>query len=400
LFGSKRDVAIDSKSNRVFLGATYFFYFGLLGIFLPYVGLFLDDRGLDSVQIGTLLAITALFRILGPNLLAKQADKKGNLVEVLRIGCLLSLLVFTTVFFVHNYWLLTFTFCLMMMFYTAVLPPLEVITVNATAKSRGGYGRLRLWGSVGFIVCSMIAGSFIDVYGPSVLATLSCVSLLLIYISSLLIVNPQKTVHAESHAKGDWQQAFSLLFIVFILANILLQISFGSYYNFFALYMNDLQYTGMQTGAFIATGVLAEIVIFVYAVKLVKRFEVMHLLAISILLTAFRWLGLAYFAHLGAVIVLCQILHAFSFGLSHVASIFFLTNHFTPIFQSRAQAIYVSLSFGVGSAVGSYIAGLLWNNGAGSSISFVFSAGVAFAAALLLMLLMIYQNFMRKNGVQ
>lgn len=400
LFGPKRSVAIDSRSNRAFLAVTYFFYFGQLGIFLPYVGLFLDDRGFSSAQIGSMLAMTAIFRILGPNLWANQADKHGTVGEILRFGCLLSFAVFSAIFVVEGYWLLTLTFCLMMMFWTAVLPQLEVVTLSATTNSRGGYGKLRLWGSIGFIVCSLLAGSLIDVYGPSVVAIVSWLSLLLIYVSSLLIVNPQKNKQSSTLTTGDWKQAYSLIFIVFMLANTLLQVSFGSYYNFFALYMNDLQYSGLSTGAFFATGVLAEIVIFIYAVKLIKHFDVMKLLALSILLTSVRWIGLAYFAHIGVVIILCQILHAFSFGLSHVASVYFLTHHFSAQFQSRAQAIYVSICFGVGSAVGSYIAGYLWNDGIGAKTSFVFSACMALLAGLMLLVLICCQSYSKTRTIQ
>ena len=399
LFGAKRTAPIESTSNRIYLGLTYFFYFGLLGIFLPYVGLFLDDRGFTSSQIGTLLAVTALFRILGPNLWATQADSTGKVGEVLRVGCLLAFLVFAAVFVVYDYWLLTLTFCLMMMFWTAVLPQLEVITLQATHKSKGGYGKLRLWGSIGFIACSLLAGGLIDVYGPSVVAVVSSVCLLLLYFSSLLIVSPERKKQDTHHVSGDWKQVFSLVFIVFMVANTLLQVSFGTYYNFFALYMNDLAYTGFQTGVFIAIGVVAEVFIFIFAARLVKHFEVLNLLALSILLTGIRWFGLAYFADEVVVIILCQMLHALSFGLSHVASVYFLTHHFSARFQSRAQAIYVSISFGLGSAIGSYAAGYLWQDGQGASISFIFSGVIALAGGLVLTLLTVHQTYFKKRAI-
>jgi PPP family 3-phenylpropionic acid transporter len=399
LFGAKRTALIESRSNRVFLSATYFFYFGLLGIFVPYVGLFLDDRGFTSSQIGSLLAVTALFRILGPNLWANVADSSGRVAEVLRLGCLLAFIAFTAVFVVYDYWLLTLTFCLMMMFWTAVLPQLEVITIQATQNAKGGYGKLRLWGSIGFIACSLLAGSLIDIYGPSIIAAVSCASLFLLYISSLLIVSPERKERAVHKTGGDWKQAFSLVFVVFILSNTLLQVSFGAYYNFFALYMHDLAYTGFQTGLFIAVGVLAEVIIFIFAVRLVSRFEVLNLLAFSILLTGVRWFGLAFFPDQALIIVMCQMLHALSFALSHVASVYFLTHHFSTRFQSRAQAIYVSITFGVGSAIGSYIAGYLWQDGQGASTSFIFSGVVAFIAGIALMLLIVYQKFTNTRAI-
>ncbi len=395
LFGTKCQGSIDSSRNRVFIATTYFFYFAQLGVFVPYVGLFLDDRGFSSSQIGTLLAMVAIARIIGPNLWASQADKKGKIGEVLRIGCFLAFFVFVAIFFVYEYWLLTLTFCLMMMFWTAVLPQLEVIAVTATKSSKGGYGSLRLWGSIGFVCFSLLAGLLIDVFSPAVIIFISCTILFFLYLCTLFVISPVNKVKSSFSSNVDWKQAFGLIFVVFMLANTLLQVSFGSYYNFFALYMVDLGYTGLQTGIFIALGVVAEVFIFIYASRLLKRFNVLALLAFSILITGFRWLGLAFLADNMLIIVLSQILHAFSFGLSHVASVSFLSTHFSPAFQSRAQALYVSVTFGLGSAIGSVVAGYLWKNGAGATVSFAFSAIAAFIAASILIMLHMQQQAKR-----
>lgn len=386
LFGAKRKVPISSLSNRTILALTYFFYFGQLGIFVPYVGLFLDDRGFDSAQIGILLAFVALSRILGPNLWANVADKSGKLGEVLRLGCLLAFMVFTAIFWVEDFWLLTLVFCLMTMFWTAVLPQLEVTAVEASADSKGGYGRLRLWGSIGFIACSILVGALIDHFGVSIVIVASCVTLGLLYMASLFVVAPNASLQ-QREPTNDWKQAFGLVFVLFLSANTLLQMSFGTYYNFFALYMNDLGHSGVTTGIFIAIGVSAEVFIFIYAARLLKQFKVLNLLALSIFLTALRWLMLAYFAEHAWIIALSQVLHALSFGLSHVASVYFLSGYFSKQFQSRAQALYVSIAFGIGGAAGSYIAGIMWKQGAGAMDSFSFSALMAFIGGLILVIL-------------
>lgn len=373
-------------------------YFGQLGIFVPYVGLFLDSRGFDSTQIGTLLALVALSRIIGPNLWANLADKSGKVGEVLRVGCLLAFVVFLLIFVVYDYWLLTLTFCLMMMFWTAVLPQLEVITVQATEHSKGGYGKLRLWGSIGFVVCSLLVGWLIDIFGAQVTIIASSIALFTLYTSTLFIASPSTKPSTAHDSDGDWKQAFGLVFVLFLMANTLLQLSFGTYYNFFALYMQDLAYSGLQTGIFIALGVVAEVFIFIYAARLLQRFNVMLLLAFSIILTAVRWLALAYFADVLWVIIISQLLHALSFGLSHAASVHFLSLHFTKQFQSRAQALYVSIAFGIGGAAGSYIAGFMWRQGAGASSSFVFSAIMAFIGGLILVMLMLLMANKKENN--
>lgn len=400
LIGAKHQAHLTDKANCLWLGVSYFFYFGLLGVFVPYIALFLDERGYDSYQIGLLLAFVALARILGPGLWANVADNTGKLGEVLRLGCLLAFLVFFAIYFVFDFWLLTLTFCFMMMFWTAVLPQLEVITVKATENTKGGYGRLRLWGSVGFIVCSIVIGKALDYYGTQSILIATNIVLFGLYISSLFVVAPKqasnqasKQASNQAHkqaadsqlsSQGEWKKALSVVFILFIVANLLLQVSFGSYYNFFSLYMQDLGYSGLETGLFIALGVTAEIFIFIYANRLLKRFNVMSLLGLSFFFTSLRWLALAYFASEFWIIVLSQTLHAFSFGLTHVASVYFMSHFFPANFQSRAQALYVSTSFGMGSAIGSIVAGKLWMQGLGAENSFLFSATAALIGALVL----------------
>lgn len=392
LIGAKRSASITSSSNRIVLGATYFFYFGLLGIFAPYVGLFLDNRGFSSVQIGNLLALVALVRILGPNIWASIADKTGKVGEVLRLGCLLACVTFLLIYLVKDYSWISLTFCLMMMFWTAVLPQLEVITVSATANSSGGYGKLRLWGSLGFIACSLLVGGLIDIFGPEVTIIATSITLFSLYICTLLIVSPKPKLNETHNGKSDWRQAMGLMFVVFLLANSFLQMSFGTYYNFFALYMQDLGHSGLMTGIFLALGVVAEVFIFIYAARILKKYTVTSLLAFSMFITALRWLALAYFAQFVWVIILSQLLHALGFGLTHAASVYFLSQHFTAQFQSRAQALYVSIAFGIGGSVGSYVAGLMWKQGAGAQSSFEFSAITAFLGGVALLVLMLIKS--------
>jgi PPP family 3-phenylpropionic acid transporter len=151
--------------------------------------------------------------------------------------------------------------------------------------------------------------------------------------------------------------------------------------------MRALEYSGIQTGVFIGLGVAAEVIVFIYASRLIKQFGVKALLIISIFATAIRWALLALFPHITAVIVFTQLIHALSFGLTHAASVYYLQTAFPRAFQSRAQALYVSIAFGAGGAGGSYIAGQLWQQGEGAYISFMFSAAVALMAGICLLAL-------------
>ncbi len=379
-----REMVAHSRTNLILLAITYWLYFGQLGILTPYLGIFLDGRGFSSADIGELWAVITLSRIVGPSLWASVADKTGKAVNVVRLGCLLSVLCFSTVFWVHSFWGLTLVFGLMMMFWTAVLPQLEVITIQSVKPTRTSYGQIRLWGSIGFIVLTVSVGRALDIFSSEAPVYASLFVLTGLFIASLFISQPAKVPSKEEETGTLWQIARNRTFLLFLAAAAMLQVSFGAYYGFFALYMRDLDYSGQQTGLLIAIGVLAEIGIFLIARRLISRFGVWQLLLACLVLTAMRWYALAAWAQFGAVVVVSQLIHALSFGLAHVTAMHFITHFFPARFQSRGQALYVSIAFGIGGAFGNYVAGQLWDQGVHAYETFAFAAGAAFIGALCL----------------
>lgn len=373
-------------TNLVLLSVTYLLYFGQLGVLVPYLGVFLDGRGFSSEQIGELFALITFARILGPNLWASMADKSGKGLRILQIGSFLTIATFFSVFFVNGFWGLTLSFALMMMFWTAILPQLEVITLNCVDSDANKYSRIRLWGSIGFIVLTVIAGKAIDMYSSEAPIYASAGVLFLLFVVSLTLKEPDVSDRADKDAGSIWQKTMTWVFVAFILSALLLQVSFGPYYGFFALYLRDLGYSGQATGGFIALGVAAEIIIFLLAGKLISMFGVRGILIISIVLTAIRWAALAHFAQYFSAILASQILHAFSFGMTHAASVHFIHHYFGIQFQARGQALYVSIAFGIGGAIGNYIAGQLWQQGLGATSAFMFAFMAATGSALLLVL--------------
>lgn len=367
------------------LSTTYFLYFALLGVLVPYLGIFLDGRGFSSAQIGELFALITFARIFGPTLWASLADKTGKTLFVLRLGCGLTVVSFVGIFWALQFWWIVLTLGLTMMFWTAVLPQLEVITLTQ-GKQRGvSYGNVRLWGSVGFIVLTVLTGHLIDRFGSEVPIFVSLGVLTLLFLSTLLIGQTTENSAHEQAASYQWQAVFKPVFLLFLLSATLLQVSFGVYYGFFALYMRDLGHSGQLTGFLIAFGVAAEVIIFMLAGRLIARFGVKWLLIVSIGLTAIRWLLLGHAAEFLSVLFVAQFIHAFSFGLTHAASVAFIHHYFDNSFQSRGQALYISIAFGIGGAVGNWLAGQWWQQGSSATISFTLAAAIAAAGALVLL---------------
>ena len=378
------------------LSSSYFFYFAILGLISPYLSVFLDSKGFTSLELGEIFAILTATKIIAPSLWAILADRTGQQLLIIRLGALLALLSFVLLFWLDNYWAISICLALFSLFWTAILPQLEVLTLNSVRCSNKIYARIRLWGSLGFIVLAIFAGQVMAFYQEDDLSSatnssftnafvlMGCAVLLLLLFSTLSLKSRHVINKATRQALSIKEKLLEFRFIIFFISGILLQISFGPYYGFFALFLRDLEYPGFAVGLFISLGVLAEILVFIFASSFFKHFSLKSLLTFSLAVTALRWFLVALYADSAWVLTFTQLIHAASFALFHSASMIFISSHFSPCQQSRGQAIYLGGVYGVGGAIGAYLAGALWLDGLGATTAFLTASVAAFLAALLI----------------
>ena len=227
-----------------------------------------------------------------------------------------------------------------------------------------------------------LTGSFTTAF-----VSMGCTILLCLLISTLRI-KPQRIFrHSKAKKTSIKDRLLSLRFIIFFISGVLLQISFGPYYGFFALFLRDLSYTGMTVGLLISLGVIAEILVFIFSNIFFQRFSLKLLLVFSLLVTGARWFLVALYADSIFLLMFTQILHAASFALYHSASMLFISQHFTSCQQSRGQGLYLGGVYGVGGAIGAYIAGVLWLNGEGADTAFLTASAFATLAGFLMLFL-------------
>jgi PPP family 3-phenylpropionic acid transporter len=369
------------------LSTNYFWYFGLLGLIVPFLALFLDARGFTSLEIGEILAVITATKIVAPSLWAQLADKSGQQLTIVKVGALLSLFCFSLIIWTFSYWPLMFSLAMFSLFITSILPQIEVMTLNSIRKSAKIYARIRLWGSIGFVIVAMLSGELIERYSAEAFSYIGIVILAGLFISTLLNKQPRIAKKSSVDNVSIRAKVFNRNFLLFFFAGLMLQMSFGPYYVFFALYLKNLAYSGFLIGIFIAIGVVAEIGVFVFAAIFFKSFSLKTLISMSILLTAFRWFIVGHFANSDMALAFSQLIHALSFGLYHSASISFIQQHFNANQQSRGQAIYIGGVYGVGGAIGAYVAGLLWQEGIGAVITFDFAAITALIGGVLALFL-------------
>jgi PPP family 3-phenylpropionic acid transporter len=367
------------------LSSSYFFYFALLGLISPFLGIFLDGEGFKSQQVGETLAILTATKIIAPSLWAMLADKTGKPLLIIRLGAFLALLSFVLLFWVNGFWPISFCLALFTLFWTAILPQLEVHTLTSLRHSHKIYARVRLWGSLGFIALAVLAGETMSAFGYQSFTTLGVVILVFLFISTLQLKPVKFTKPDLASIEPISSKLLTIGFISFFVAGLLLQLSFAPYYGFFALFLRDLHYSGLVIGLVISLGVVAEIVAFIYMGNLFKYFSLKTLLVFSLAITAVRWFLIPVVVDSLLWLSFIQLSHAASFAIYHSASMSFISEHFSKAQQSRGQGIYLGGVYGVGGAIGAYITGFLWLDGAGANNAFIIAGASALLGTIIMM---------------
>lgn len=360
------------------LSSFYFFYFAVVGSLTPYWGVYLKSLGYSSKDVGFITAIILGTRIIAPNFWGWLADKTQQRLRIIRQGSAIACVCFAGVLISHDYaWLVLVISCYTF-FWHAVLPQFEVITLSYLGNQYQRYGQIRLWGSIGFMAAVVGLGLLFDFLPVRFLPLAILSFLLLIFLSSLSLKAVPVAKSAEP-SKGFFHLVAQPAIICFLLASFLLQLSHGPYYTFYSLYLQEgYGYSSTSTGLLWALGVLAEVAIFLVMPKIMHRFDVRNLLLVTFFVTACRWYLIGYCAQWLGVLLFAQLLHAVSFGIAHAASIEIVRSHFKGAHQGQGQALYSSLGFGAGGALGALIGGFLWDHSA--SLTFLVASLSSFAA--------------------
>ena len=302
------------------LSGFYFFYFAVLGALVPYWGLYLQSVGYSPADIGSLMALLMLSRIVAPNVWAWIADRRDTRMAVVRLASLLALIAFAGVFLGSGFWWLALVMLVFSFFWNASLPLLEVFVMNHTAARPGAYGRVRLWGSIGFIAAVAALGPVLDLRGPW--WVLPAIALLLGGIVLFSQTLPESEMRGPAPHPGPFlKTVLRPEIIAFLLACLLMQVSHGPYYTFYSILLESHGYTKTAIGLLWAFAVLCEIGVFLAMPRLLARYDVRTVLLASFGLASARWLLIGFFPQDVALIILAQVLHAATFGSFHAAGI-------------------------------------------------------------------------------
>lgn len=363
-----------TPSVRWAFGSFFFLYFAYVGLVSPFASLFFVDRGFSVIEIAVLMSMLQITRIVGPFSWGWLSDYLSDRIGIIRFCACLAALVFLSIFFLQSYFAFFVWMFVLHTILSSLMPLGESATVHALFKDNSfdkRYGRLRLWGSIGFIAMVLFAGELFQSKGIELYPIVGSIVLILLAVVTFKLHEPKLERHKM--VKGE------LLVVLlnpdvrwFLLSGFFMVFAHAALYVFYSLYLADLGYNKFQIGLFWALGVFAEVIFFYFQSKVLSRLDPEVVLQAAFGIGVIRFTLIAFFPLTG-VLILAQIMHAGTFAAHHSAATKLLQRWFTGPLQARGQALMATVSYGLGGTLGGIMAGWLWDTTAPRNV-FVMSA--------------------------
>ncbi len=351
------------------LAGFYFFYYSIVGTFMPYWNLYLEDQGFNYQEIGILSSIAIVTRFFAPFIWGWIADKSGKRMLLVRMATWMEACIWLLIFIIPNSFqsvallMLIFSF-----FQNAILAQFEGVTLFWLGEKRSElYGRVRKWGSIGFIVGVFGIGALLEIIPISMLPILLLCIAFLAFLWAFTIQEPQSAPTSQKQLEPLWPILKRPVVASFFLIEFVMLFSHAPFYSFYSNFLNQAGFSTTQIGFLWSVGVVAEIIMFAVAHLFLNRFSWRFLVSLCLLMTGMRWVVVGMYPESLLIQFGAQTIHALSFGLFHLIAMRIIFQNFSAGQQGRGQALY-STMWGMGVALGSILAGYYWELFGGETI--------------------------------
>ena len=353
------------------------------GILLPFLPLWLQDRGLADTQVTLVVGLMMAVRVVGipvGTFIADLTRRRRMVIVVCAFGSTLSYLLMAAM---TGFWPILICGMLAAALMAPVVPLSEVLAIEGSAHYGIDYGRIRLWASLSFLAGSLGAGLLLEVIDVGFVILLVAAAQGMGALATLLLPRDEAlpaAPHQPVHVAAVMAAVGSLSFVLFLFAAGLGQASHGFLYAVGSLYFVDLGYSKSVIGLLWAVGVLAEVLMFAFSNRFHQALGSVRLIMLGTALAALRWAVTGLAPPLAALFII-QTLHAASFGLTHLGTMHFIRERVPGHIRNTVQGLYSVLSGGV------LLSGAMWISGPlyvslGGAAWFVMAAAAALASAL------------------
>ena len=357
------------------LSGFYFFHFAFIGAFAPYWSLYLKSLSFNALQIGVLMSLLHVTRIFAPTAWGWLADHTGKRMLIVQLASITGLISYCGVFFGESFFWMFAVMALMSFFWSASLPLIEATTLSHLGESTARYGSIRSWGSLGFVLAVIGIGYLLDSTEIVLLLWVVLGFKLGIVFFSWRV--PEAEIASHPTDTLSVQQIFKQPGVLaFFSACLLMAFAHGPYYTFYSIYLVEHGYSKGVIGWLWAVGVICEIGVFALMFRVMRRFSLKQVLAFSFSCAVVRFLMIGWGVEWPIVVLLAQILHAATYGAHHVAAMMVVHHFFRGRHQAKGQALYTSITFGIGGTLGGVFSGYAWE-WLGPGLTFSLSAVAA-----------------------
>ena len=340
----------------IFYGTAFF----VIGLYTPFWPKWLSENGLEPGEIGILLAVTTWTRIAAGPAVAQIADRYGNLKSVMIALSVMTFVSFGLYSLTTSYaWLLVVSFLLGCSF-SPMLPLAETITLDVAANTGISYGRMRLWGSITFIVAALGGGILLSLASNIDVLDLILIGCAAISVSCLFLPNFKPKRTSPKNYAG-LRLLSNPIFLLFLAGTGLVQGSHAAFYGFSTLHWTMLGWSNTHIGFFWAEGVVAEVILFAFSGFLLRKLGICTLFIIGALAAMTRWIGTGLATDL-VTISLLQISHALTFAATHLAAVHFVHRVAPEGTSGTAQSLYSAIGLGFSSAILISISGFVFQS--------------------------------------
>ena len=352
--------------------------FLVIGIHLPFWPAWLEFRGLDPSEISLILSVGVWIRAFANPIITHFADRSGAHKNIILISAGGAVIAYGLFGIADSFWTVFCINILASAMFMALIPLGENMASRASVEHGFDYGRVRLWGSITFIVASYTAGWAVEQTGDGAILWMIVVAMLAAFVSGFGL--PERSTRDFEKITTVQFPAFELIrrkrFLLFVIAVSLLQSSHAVLYVFGTIHWRSAGISDAVIGALWAEGVLAEIILFAFSGAVVSRISPVQLMWIAATAGIIRWSVLAATTDLTALFA-TQWLHGLTFGAAHLAAIHYMLQTVPKHLSASAQGLYSGFATGLVMGLTMLVTGWLYEDYGGGA----FYAMIALSAA-------------------
>lgn len=348
----------------------YFLFYAAMSSFIPFIVLFYQGLNFSGTQIGLLTGIPPLISLIGAPFLAGIADAKRRHRLVMSLGIVIAVVATFIEQWMTGFFVILFLVLLVNFFFAPVGSLADSATIAMLGTEKSMYGRIRLGGTIGWMVFAPIAGILVDNYGLKIIFW---------SFSSLMLINlllTQKVVHETSEQTPEQPQDIRFFltnrrWVTFLLSGFLGGLGVLTVTTYLFPHMAEMGASESLMGIASSIATVTELPIFFFGNRLVKRFTSYGLFLFALVMMGVRSLLFAWASSPFAILVV-QAMGGTIFPAMWLAGVAYADEQAPAGLKSTAQGLLGSVTYGFSSAVGGFIGGLLLESIGGRGLFLVF----------------------------